>query len=375
VEARDPSGVSSKDLIARLDLEKSIVSKLLRQLKNERLISLTPAPSDNRSRIVQLTETGKRLLKGFDKASNDRLKDFETAGGLTAEDTRQIAGVLAKLADHLGALPSLATPADHPLRPPIRRLTRAFHLLGRRALGSTLSALEWQTLLTICENSSSLSPSDLVTLFRTPKAALAVALSELENRGYITRKQDPHDGRFWTLHGLKRGFDAVALVERENTERFSVFSDLKESDVAIVERWIRSAAVHFHLLQHDRLIRPLLKPQEFQAARRFLLNTDLPVPESCFPDTGGAIGLFDGVRLVAAVQFKNQKKKGRELTTKREIVSLAWHRPLSTEALRAFTAVACDRKIQTPFSVQGSPYTSVLAPEGRIPTALASLFS
>jgi DNA-binding MarR family transcriptional regulator/RimJ/RimL family protein N-acetyltransferase len=65
------SGVTVRDLRERLDLDSGHLSRMLRRLEAEGLVSTGPDPTDQRRRIVLLTEAGRAARKDLDDRSEE----------------------------------------------------------------------------------------------------------------------------------------------------------------------------------------------------------------------------------------------------------------------------------------------------------------
>jgi len=79
-------GITAKDLSAKLKLEKSTVSRLLKSLETRGDIAQTRSVTDGRSFGLSLTETGKETFAKIDKFGNDQaLGALSRIGGAHAE--------------------------------------------------------------------------------------------------------------------------------------------------------------------------------------------------------------------------------------------------------------------------------------------------
>ena len=66
-----PSGATVLDLRARLGLDSGYVSRLLRDLEHDSLVTVTPDPDDGRRRVVRLTSSGEDAWDDLDGRSDD----------------------------------------------------------------------------------------------------------------------------------------------------------------------------------------------------------------------------------------------------------------------------------------------------------------
>ena len=359
-------------LIDLLGLEKSVISKIVAALARSRHVVTTPDSNDRRARILTLSASGQALLARFDAASNDRLKQFDSATGMTKGEIRHLADVLNKLSDALKAPETAHRLNEHILRAGIRRLTRAFGLLGRRALGSELNTIEWQALLSLAENPSCYTPSELARYLSVHKSAMAIALGELDSRGLITRVNDSHDKRITHLAASTAGYRLISKIEDSTAERFSAWRDLREEEVALLERWIRGAATTYHLDDKGLSTSELTQAEEIRTARHITASfyishpNKLTRPAELFSERNRLVGLFQDQELVAAVELSRNKTP--------EVISLYSHQNLPVEGLRAFIARAVDPLLNTEVVASGGQFENLLRCHISVITALGRLF-
>jgi DNA-binding MarR family transcriptional regulator len=360
-------------LVELIGLEKTAISKLIRGLCRQELIVATLSERDKRSKDLVLTIKGQRLLKTFDTAANQRLEQFDLISGFTARERHDLAAILGSLADALHAQRTVTRSKEHILRPAIRRLTRAFQLLGRRALGSKLNTLEWQTLLTLCENSAVTTPSQLCRDLEVSKSSLALALSELERQDLITRVQQEDDGRFFNLQPKRAGIHVVTALEVAAISDFSAWKGVTRHGIELVERWIRAAAFYYHIERKTLTLRHLESKEDLDRARRetlvrYLSNAQTDtVPASCFDPRSRCFGLYqqDG-KLVAAVELKGAKPA--------HLQNVFIDEGLSLETARAFIARAVAQSMDQEVVVSSRLPFSYVIPKPEVCSVLGRLF-
>lgn len=86
------AGTTTLDLRARLGLDSGYLSRLLRQLEADSLVSTSPDPADGRRRLVRLTAAGRRAWADLD-ARSDALA-AELLDGLTEAQQQRLAAAL-----------------------------------------------------------------------------------------------------------------------------------------------------------------------------------------------------------------------------------------------------------------------------------------
>jgi DNA-binding MarR family transcriptional regulator/GNAT superfamily N-acetyltransferase len=96
----DEAGVDVRTIRARLDLDSGYLSRLLRRLEADHLITVDPDSDDNRVRVARLTEAGLAERSELDRRSNDLARSL-----LTPLDERQ----RARLVDAMATVERLLT--------------------------------------------------------------------------------------------------------------------------------------------------------------------------------------------------------------------------------------------------------------------------
>ncbi|MBI1249989.1 MAG: MarR family transcriptional regulator [Alphaproteobacteria bacterium] len=94
IRRAEPLAVS--DLIARLEVRKQSLSRVLDDLERAGLIERRPAAQDRRQRLLKLTEPGRIAERAASHALRERLGDvFRAAGGDAVAGARVVLGALA----------------------------------------------------------------------------------------------------------------------------------------------------------------------------------------------------------------------------------------------------------------------------------------
>jgi DNA-binding MarR family transcriptional regulator len=70
------------ELAERLDIERTAMGKMAGFLERDGLVAIKPAKDDGRSRIIELTEVGRRLYERADKLWRDAQRQFEQENGI-----------------------------------------------------------------------------------------------------------------------------------------------------------------------------------------------------------------------------------------------------------------------------------------------------
>lgn len=91
--------MDQSELLSRLGLEQSSVSRLVDGLVRRSLVELRPGATDRRVRVAALTERGRELLLGTPGSSE--LGGTVMMEGLTHEERRELVRLLKRCADNL----------------------------------------------------------------------------------------------------------------------------------------------------------------------------------------------------------------------------------------------------------------------------------
>ena len=72
---------SINDLAAHLDMDRTTMGKNLRPLERRGLLAITPSPTDERARLVRLTDAGREVLKAGRPLWREAQEHFERLNG------------------------------------------------------------------------------------------------------------------------------------------------------------------------------------------------------------------------------------------------------------------------------------------------------
>jgi DNA-binding MarR family transcriptional regulator len=374
IDAHQP--IIQSDLIEILGLNKVTLSRVINKLYEEKLIDITNAKSDRRFQLLSLRERGNKLLNQFDRLSNEKLEHFLDQASFHQRDTHKLAQLFDQLATALNAPRSSRRNVDHVLRAPIRRLTRAFKLLGSASLDTGLSALEWQVLLTVAEHDGRLTPSDLAFLFKVDRNGIALALRKLMRLKLLYKKKNLLDSRSDLLNCSSAGFTLVSRTEDAAANSFKNLSVLIESEVQLVERFIRGAAQDFYIFQQAFKVLPLSSPQQVQVARRALLkqlteSSDLSIPGRLFCESNLCAGLFREQELYAAIELSRREATN---STVEKLINLVVIHPLHPDSVRSFLLKAIKSGLMSSPLDSESLHHNLLSPQSSVSSSLGELF-
>jgi DNA-binding MarR family transcriptional regulator/GNAT superfamily N-acetyltransferase len=104
---------SATDIATELNLDHGYLSRILRKLQRERLLSRKPSPKDARQFVLKLTDRGKNAFAVLDRFSTDQARD--ALGSLTPEQCASVIRAMETIEVALGDPPP--APAPYVLRP------------------------------------------------------------------------------------------------------------------------------------------------------------------------------------------------------------------------------------------------------------------
>ena len=267
-------GTTARELVRIIGIEKSLLSRILSGLERKNMIRRCEATKDRRTKALELTARGKEVLSEFDVNANRSISAL--AVRLSQDSQQQFLRFIARFSDCLGVTPALARPSDHPFRPEIRRLTRAFSLLGRTVFGVRgFTSLEWHLLLALLEASIPLRAADLAERYSVPANTISAALHNLARRGLISRERQECDRRVFLLAITEAGKKALKTIETAACARIADglegFSDQEAMDYARLFRELSGGEVKEEVLRPRLSVRSL-REQDRPAARAMLIE-------------------------------------------------------------------------------------------------------
>jgi len=118
-----PDGSDVRQLRARLDLDSGYLSRLLRCLEADGLITVTQSEADGRVRMAQLTSAGQAEREELDRLSDDAAQSI--LGPLSDRQRGRLVAAMADVERLLIASAIPITPAD-PRRPAAQACLRAY---------------------------------------------------------------------------------------------------------------------------------------------------------------------------------------------------------------------------------------------------------
>ena len=319
----DPT-LTAQELSRRLCLYPVAICRTIKWLKQAKLLRTRPAKTDRRSRILLLTEEGRRsFFQAYERASQVFGSAYERLG---ARDGKLYETLFKRFLDTLEAPPSSGLPNDPPLMVEIRRFSRWLGLYGNSLFGIPgLAPLTWQILAKICTQESDVFISDLSTLYGVRQNTLSQLVGRLERDGYVRRLKGSRDKRLAALVATPEGLVRHAAIERHAALEFlrglEGFSPAERRK--FVQLWERYCGVGSAedeiVLEVRRAVRRLRQPEELSAARTFIYKVRVAqdlltgLPDQIVSKDSWVFGLYNQDTLEAVLEI-SRRGRGWELT-------------------------------------------------------------
>lgn len=198
-ELFDNEGISARDISRKIVIDKSTLSRELRNLENVGFIKLKADLRDYRVKLLTLTAKGNRALLEDLERRNQQMK--ETFKGLNSKERKRTAFFFKALADG-SACPILnIISGEEEIEIQLRRLTRGLGALGNNFLGCGEAIESCQILHLISSGGEKLNFSDLNSILPYATDKVSRLVSKLEREGLLKKEVDKKDkrGRFLTL--------------------------------------------------------------------------------------------------------------------------------------------------------------------------------
>jgi DNA-binding MarR family transcriptional regulator len=223
---------SQQELAEQLDINRTIMVKLIDRLQDAGYATRTVNPANRRSHVLSLTAAGKAALGGMQQAVRERDERLTTA--LSPAEHDRLTGYL-RLVLGEPAAGGTASSTEH-------LISRAFYLLRRRGdaalAGTGLRLRHFAPLFGIGEFGPC-PQQQLAEYLAMTKPAAAQIVEELVQSGLVERGQDATDRRRYALRLTDLGRQRLA-------ELGAVVDDLQQQVVAAVGG--EHAAADFHAL-------------------------------------------------------------------------------------------------------------------------------
>jgi DNA-binding MarR family transcriptional regulator len=274
------SGIRIVDIANSCHITQQAAGQLIGELEKLGYVKRKPDSSDKRAKQLILTTRGERLLK--DCAQLAAATDRELADTIGAKALTALQNSCAKLCEK----------QVHTHNPVATRHNLALDLAGLATYCDTqlmeLDKLKGHSRLKMSFSQviSHISPhgsliNDLAKINGVSKQAISQVVKEVEDLGYIERKQNPHDARstklFLTDYGLQLIADSVANISVLRAQFVEVLGErqLQELTLQLEALYDYFSSASAQLLDESQRLRIENALQHlFETLYRDGLNTD-----------------------------------------------------------------------------------------------------
>lgn len=224
----EADAISQKDLADRLNINRTVMVKLIDRLEAAGFVVRSRNPGDRRSYVLTLTDPGRRArdLMGPAIARGEA----ELGAPLTVEEKRRINELLGRL------MPDLDASLPHPAHRRTGYLLTQADLRTRRRLEQALAAVDLAprhfSALTALDLVGPCPQQQLAQHLGVAETAMVLTVDELQERGLVERDRDAHDRRRYALvlteageHKLRDARKAVDALDAEIAGQLGVADD------------------------------------------------------------------------------------------------------------------------------------------------------
>jgi DNA-binding MarR family transcriptional regulator len=181
--------LSQQELAERLEINRTIVVKLIDKLAAAGYAVRTRNPADRRTYMLSVTDAGRQLLAEVDHTAVTGENEF--LGSLTVRERRELNRLLRELVPEISQEVAGEQPSSY-------FITLAHHRLRRR--GNELMAehglqARHTGALIALHDAGSISQQQLARIVGTTEATMVLVIDELEAAGAVKRKRNPADRR------------------------------------------------------------------------------------------------------------------------------------------------------------------------------------
>jgi DNA-binding MarR family transcriptional regulator len=200
--------VSQQALAERLDINRTIVVKLIDKLAAAGYAVRTRNPADRRTHMLSITPGGRRLLEEVDHTAVTGENEF--VGPLTAAERRDLNALLRELVPDVSQEITGEQPSSY-------FITLAYHRVRRR--GNDLMAqhglqARHAGALIALHDAGPCSQLQLARTVGTTEATVVLVIDELEAAGAVIRERNPRDRRSNALVLTPKGREMVTVAVR-----------------------------------------------------------------------------------------------------------------------------------------------------------------
>lgn len=231
VELDAAPGRGVGELAALLNIDQSFSSRLVQALARRKLVSVTREGSDARRKRLELTTSGRSVVRRLDERAN--LSYRAMLNRISRGDEERLVGFFQALSDGFGHPGIRVRPTEAAYRAEQRRLTRCCGLLGDTVFGSQVSAAIWQVLGEVVLSPVSPQPGELATLLSVAQNSLSSIVTTMERKRLVKRERIGRDGRAVVLRPLPAGVKLYNEIEAGAAEQIrKALAEIRADDVS-----------------------------------------------------------------------------------------------------------------------------------------------
>ena len=201
IHARGESTI--KSLQPLLNMDQSSVSRLIKNLIEEKRVYASLSSEDKRVKLLRLSSGGLNAISQIDEVAGSIFEGFRSK--LTKNQGEELLEFFKDVANWYGQPACPTRAGENEIRMQQRRMSRALGVLSKDAFGSGFSFSQWNILSEICDSTYPLNPKQLSESQDIPGNSLSIALDKLEKLGFIERTQAKHDSRFIEIYPSSSG--------------------------------------------------------------------------------------------------------------------------------------------------------------------------
>ncbi len=195
---------SQQDLAHRIDVNRTIMVKLIDRLQNAGYVIRTRNPANRRTYMLSLTKSGRTALEHMSRAASDQ--DARITAELTPAERRRLTTLLNRLLpepDH-AAIPSV----EHLVTQALYRLRR----LGDHVLVDSGLRTRHFGVVPALDLFGPCPQQQLARVLSLTEPTIAQLVDELVQAGLAIRGQDPHDRRRYAVELTDLGRNRIPLL-------------------------------------------------------------------------------------------------------------------------------------------------------------------
>lgn len=314
------AGISVVEVAARIGMDKSTTSRFIAALADRDFLKVVQSEEDKRVKKIMLTQQGRDILRVDNGIRNQQVS--ECISSLNTKDQSSLRYYLSLMADALGAVPVFGTAEDNAVKIEIRRLTRAFGIIGNQFMGTGFTVHQCQVLHLVFTNGYEMSMQDLRDMLPFEKTTFSRLVSGLADDDLILKVASEFDRRQFNVkltqkgiaiaqHNLKLG----AAVMQTSTQKMS--SEDINNFVVILEKFLMQTRRTERVMAEESVSVDILKtPEERKVGRGFLMETlvrlhaHYDVPEEIFPRGSLCYALYIGNSMRAVFEIRKDGNAG-----------------------------------------------------------------